>query len=159
MPPTPVVLGAVIALVAISMLSASGLGVIRRVTALLTVVVVAAVVVPLGVLSTLIVPAEAGHGDKMAGSPERGQAVFQSAGCPACHTIAGLSTGTIGPELTRVGAVGAQRKPGVTADAYIRESIQNPNAFVVPGFAPQMPPGLASGENLEHLVAFLLTKQ
>lgn len=156
MPPTPVVMGAVIVLVAISMASASGLGVIAPVKSLLTVVLVAAVVVPVGFLSTLVAPAEEHY--VAGGSPERGQGVFQQAGCIGCHTITGISSGTIGPNLNQIGSTAATRKAGMSAEAYIRESIQNPSAFVVPGFANQMPPGLASGENLDHLVAFLLTR-
>ncbi|HEV8633244.1 MAG TPA: hypothetical protein VG370_03230, partial [Chloroflexota bacterium] len=33
-----------------------------------------------------------------------GRGLFQAKGCPTCHTIAGLSQGTIGPELTHVGS-------------------------------------------------------
>ena len=48
-----------------------------------------------------------------------------------------------------------------TAEAYIRESITHPNAFVVPGFpSPSpMPPGLVAGQDLNDLVAFLLTQR
>jgi hypothetical protein len=45
------------------------------------------------------------------------------------------------------------------AAAYIRESIENPTAFVAPGFAPAMPPGLAQGAEVDDLVAYLLTRQ
>lgn len=45
----------------------------------------------------------------------RGAALFQAAGCGACHRIAGTpATGTIGPDLTRVGArrfIGAAMLP------------------------------------------------
>jgi len=38
----------------------------------------------------------------------RGRDVFVEAGCPACHTIRGVAeTGTLGPDLTRVGARGS----------------------------------------------------
>jgi len=38
------------------------------------------------------------------GDPQKGEAVFQSSGCSACHMIAGQG-GSIGPELTRIGAM------------------------------------------------------
>lgn len=38
------------------------------------------------------------------GDPKKGEALYNSSGCPACHMIAGQG-GSIGPELTRVGAV------------------------------------------------------
>lgn len=157
MPPTPVVLTAVVVLVLISMLAAHGLGVVGRVRALAVVVAVAAVVAPLGYVSEQIPKAEE-HGGG-GGSPERGKAFFRDqGGCGTCHTMAGISAGTIGPELTHVATVAETRKPGLSAEGYIRESIQSPTAFVAPGFSPQMPPGLASGQNLEDLVAFLMTK-
>jgi len=38
------------------------------------------------------------------GDPAKGEALYQSDGCPACHMIAGQG-GNIGPELTRIGAM------------------------------------------------------
>jgi putative heme-binding domain-containing protein len=37
------------------------------------------------------------------GDPEKGKALYNSSGCPACHMISGQG-GSIGPELTRIGA-------------------------------------------------------
>ena len=161
MPPTPVVLGAVIVLVAISMIAASAIGVIGLTKALGTVVVAAIVVIPLGYLSTIFAPAEVAHGgERGKGEAGHGETLFRQGACPTCHTIQGISTGTIGPDLTHIATVGASRKAGIAADAYIRESIEQPNAFVAPGFSSPsaMPQGLAAGPQLDDLVAFLLTK-
>ena len=81
------------------------------------------------------------------------------AGCTACHTIDGLegATGNIGPNLTTVGVRARARVVGVSADVYLRTSVENPTAFVVEGFPPAMPGGLASGTDLDNLVAFLLS--
>jgi len=38
------------------------------------------------------------------GNPKKGEALYNSSGCPACHMIAGQG-GSIGPELTQVGAM------------------------------------------------------
>jgi cytochrome c oxidase cbb3-type subunit III len=38
------------------------------------------------------------------GDPEKGEAVFKSSACSACHMIAGQG-GSIGPELTRIGSM------------------------------------------------------
>jgi cytochrome c oxidase cbb3-type subunit III len=40
---------------------------------------------------------------KAPGDPEKGEAIYNSSGCSACHMIAGEG-GSIGPELTRIGA-------------------------------------------------------
>lgn len=92
----------------------------------------------------------------------RGREVFVNSGCGACHTIEGISNATVGPNLTQIGEVAATRKPGVSAEKYIRESIVNPQAYVVEGFNPVMPAIFAdtlSQEQLEDLVAFLLAQK
>ncbi len=93
-----------------------------------------------------------------------GKAVFTGKGtCFACHTIQGVSAGTVGPDLTDIGAEGHTPKPGMSAEAYIRESIEDPNAFVSHGFPPgMMPQGLKNnmtGPEFEALVAFLLAQK
>jgi cytochrome c oxidase cbb3-type subunit 3 len=60
-----------------------------------------------------------------AGNAQRGAAVYQASGCASCHVIDGQG-GTLGPELT---AIGARR--GAT---YLRESIVTPAAAHPPGY-------------------------
>ncbi len=90
-----------------------------------------------------------------------GQQVFSGRGCVACHTIEGLSSGSIGPDLTHLASNAPGRVSGQSAEEYVRDSILNPGAFVVDGFAAgTMPPGLvAEGPDLDNLVGFLLTLQ
>lgn len=92
---------------------------------------------------------------------ERGKALFVSNGCAACHTLSAVpgATGNVGPSLDGVGARAASRRPGVSAEAYLRESIQSPNAFVVPGFQPLMPQLPLADDELAALVALLLAQQ
>ena len=98
-------------------------------------------------------------------APDPGRLIFMSQGCAACHTIAGISNptsgATSGPDLTHIATIAAIRKPSLAAEAYIIESIQDPEAFVVARFKPLMP-ALAGGittRELEDLVAFLLKQQ
>jgi mono/diheme cytochrome c family protein len=96
------------------------------------------------------------------GDASAGPSVFAAKGCVACHTIQGLSgaVGQIGPELTNLATSAASRVAGESADAYIREAIEDPPAFVVDGFAPIMPATIRSTMNdteFEDLVAYLLT--
>lgn len=93
---------------------------------------------------------------------EKGKQVYVANGCGACHTIAGLSSSPIGPELTHIGTVGATRKTGLSAESYIRESIIKPGAFLVSGFPPMMPPTYEqtlSAEDLTNLIAFLAAQK
>ncbi len=94
-------------------------------------------------------------------APDPGELIFMSKGCSGCHTIAGISTATIGPDLTHIATIAATRKPSLSARDYIMESIEDPGVFVVAGFKPLMP-ALAGGitaRELEDLVDFLLKQQ
>lgn len=71
-------------------------------------------------------------------------AAINKGGCTACHTIPNIpgAVGQVGPNLSNIGVDAANRRPGYTAQEYIRESLQEPNAFTAPEcpFGP-CPPG------------------
>ncbi|MBX3049663.1 MAG: c-type cytochrome [Anaerolineales bacterium] len=95
-------------------------------------------------------------------TPEgRGQVVFAAQGCTACHAISGLSTGNVGPVLDGLASRAGNTVAGLSAEEYIHQSIVDPNAYIVPGFAegimPQNFAELMSEDQLNDLVAFLLT--
>ena len=92
---------------------------------------------------------------------ERGTQIYRQKGCASCHRIGDLG-GTIGPPLTHIGMVAATRKPGMSAEEYIRESILDPAAYVVPGYPDVMSRGLSRGltqEDFDDLVRYLLSLQ
>ena len=90
-----------------------------------------------------------------------GAKVFAAKGCGSCHTIDSVpgAADAVGPQLDGVASRAGSRKPGLSAEGYIRESIETPGAFVVEGFANIMPPlrGSMTDVEFESLVAFLLT--
>ena len=51
----------------------------------------------------------------------------------------------------------------MSAEAYIKESILTPDAFIAPGFQPNLMPGTfgqtLSGQQIDDLVAFLLSRK
>ena len=52
------------------------------------------------------------------------------------------------------------RKPSTGAEDYIRQSVLDPGAYVVPGYPDTMPRGLTRGmtqEDFDDLVRFLLS--
>ena len=88
---------------------------------------------------------------------EAGAKLFQSQGCIVCHSPGARIPA---PMLTNVfgNPVTLQGGSTVIADeAYLRESIVNPQAKVVEGFQPLMPTfqGLASEEQLLQLIAYI----
>lgn len=71
---------------------------------------------------------------------EVGAEIVQGRGtCLSCHTMSGETGGRF-PDLANIGAVAGERKPGMGQVEYLAESLYEPNAFVVEGFLPGMPP-------------------
>jgi cytochrome c551/c552 len=94
-----------------------------------------------------------------AGNPTAGKAVFMgAAGCAACHTFkpAG-ATGKVGPDLDDLTTEAATAKESL--DAFVRESIVSPDAYIAPGFSKGiMPTNFGSSlkaTQVDDLVAFL----
>ena len=103
-------------------------------------------------------------GEQPATSPpvrHPGSALFIQSGCATCHTIDTLDgpSGTLGPNLTQVGGRAGERIAGLSGEEYLRQSIEDPGAFIVPSFSPLMPAGLVSGSDLNTVVEYLLTLQ
>lgn len=89
----------------------------------------------------------------------RGRQVYRQLGCAQCHQIDG-SGGRLGPDLSHVATAAATRRPGTAAVDYIEESIDQPGAYIVPGFNDVMPRALArdlSDFDRESLIRYLMT--
>ncbi len=93
-----------------------------------------------------------------AGTPaEEGLTVFNQRGCGSCHTVAGLSTGTIGPNLThfatRTTFAGSMFDNN---DANLRRWLSDPLG-VKPGNKMLIPGGRLSADEVTKLIAYLNT--
>ncbi len=91
------------------------------------------------------------HNDKnFAGTPlvTRGRALFFKEGCFGCHRIQGLSSGTIGPDLTEVGR---ERKVD-----YLWGHIVDPRAYTPTSVMPQF---RLSDDERRALVVFLKSRR
>lgn len=110
---------------------------------------------PLGV----IVPIT---GDGETAAPEGVPASFVTT-CGICHTVADAgTTGVIGPELSNIATIAATDRAaatGLSAEEYIRQSIEEPAAYLSPDYNPLMTAGLKDvlGDDYEAVVAYLLT--
>jgi cytochrome c oxidase subunit 2 len=87
-----------------------------------------------------------------------GQQLFQTLGCASCHGANG--EGGRGPTLAGLYGRQTPLESGQTIradEAYIRESILNPQAKIVAGFGPIMPTfqGQVTEDQLVQLVAFI----
>jgi mono/diheme cytochrome c family protein len=103
---------------------------------------------------TLVPPADLSEDAKA------GQRLLTGKGaCVGCHVVQTVG-GATGPNLNGIGTRAAERKPGLDAAAYIRESIRQPQAFITPGYAPLMPAyteGQLSDQEVNQIIEYLLT--
>ena len=92
------------------------------------------------------------------GARDPGLAVFESAGCGGCHTLAvARSTGETGPELDDLSARAEQA--GMPLEEFVRESILEPDARKAAGFEQAEMPDTFDDlprEQLDALVKFLV---
>lgn len=98
-----------------------------------------------------------------AGDPARGKAIFHGIGtCNACH-LTGDDATLVGPSLRGIASRAGGRKPGQSAETYLRAVILNPDENVVPGTTPGIMPRtfgkLLTAQQLDDLVAYLMTLQ
>ncbi len=100
---------------------------------------------------------KAADGGASGSATAAGKTIFVSNGCNGCHTFkpAGAN-GTVGPDLDKLSE--AAQKAGQPLNAFIRQSIVDPNAYIAPGYPRGvMPETFASlpKAQLDALVKFL----
>ena len=101
------------------------------------------------------------QGQRVTGEDEEdaGAAVFEEQGCGSCHTFGPAGTqAQTGPPLDALDE-DAKRHGREDAEAFVRESIVEPNALVHEGFQPNVMPhtyGRLPDEQIDALVQYLL---
>lgn len=117
-------------------------------------------------LCLLLSACSVGKDSNSSGEPEAGKILFQRGpgggvpACASCHSTE-ASEVIIGPSLAGVVSRAGERKQGMSAEDYLRESVLNPNAYVVEGFSKgimyQKFKDVLSQEDVDNLIAYLLT--
>ena len=111
------------------------------------------------------------------GDPDRGRQIFENGGekytdaktghisstyiCISCHSLDGSEGPVHSPSLQGISERAGHRVPGLSAADYIRQSILEPDAYVVEGTKYRMgrfPSILLTEAEVDDLVAFLLTQ-
>ncbi len=88
---------------------------------------------------------------------EEGLTVFNQRGCGSCHTVAGVSSGTIGPNLTHFATRTTFAGSIFTNnDANLRKWLADPQG-VKPGNKMLIPGGRLSPDEITKLIAYLNT--
>lgn len=95
---------------------------------------------------------ETSNGDSISG-----EKAFNDNGCSACHSTG--SDKIVGPGLAGVSQRAESRVTGQTAEEYIRNSIRNPNDYIVEGFASNVMIAFEdlSDSEIDDLIAYLRT--
>jgi mono/diheme cytochrome c family protein len=123
-------------------------------------IVITAVIVVLLAGATVAVYAYDPADEPSAVETADGQTVFLTAGCTGCHTINGVSeTAQIGPNLTDLSERAGDRVEGLSADEYVRQSVLDPQAYIVEGYGEFMPALPLDAGEVDALVAFLLSER
>ncbi len=110
---------------------------------------------------TSAAPASTVPASALKGDPSKGPALLVSKTCGTCHMVKGVkgAAGNIGPALDGIATTAATRVAGLDAEAYLHQSIEQPQAFVVPKYQPVMPAlrTTLSDQEYADLIAYLLT--
>jgi len=119
----------------------------------------------LAVVLALVTVVTWSRGDHVAGGSvaTSGADLFAAKGCATCHTGPDSKARVgVGPPLDSARDWASSRRPGMTAAAYLAESIERPAAFISPAFHSDggpttgMPELLLSDVEIEALVNYLL---
>lgn len=91
-----------------------------------------------------------------AGASE-GETLIEEFNCIACHV---LGDNSIAPRFQGLADRAGDRRPALSAEQYLFESIVDPGAFLVEGYANAMPANYAERlgrEEIGHIIAYLRT--
>jgi mono/diheme cytochrome c family protein len=91
---------------------------------------------------------------------QKGERLFRTL-CLGCHGVRPDAPEVLGPNLAGIATRAASNPDGLSAEAWLRREIVDPNAVITPGFQPNLMPQnygqqLSTAE-IDALVAYMLT--
>ncbi|MCS7061934.1 MAG: c-type cytochrome [Anaerolineae bacterium] len=90
-----------------------------------------------------------------AGDADSGAKLFASIGCNACHSVQ-KDQRLVGPSFYGLWTRSANNSAGLSAKAYLYQSIVQPNAVIVEGYQPNlMPPNYATVLSVQQMADIL----
>jgi cytochrome c oxidase subunit II len=95
------------------------------------------------------------------GDPENGRVIYESGGevgipCASCHSLDG--TKIVGPSWQGLAERAGTRIEGMSGPEYLKQSIREPSAHVVEGFADVMPHTFGetlTDDEIDDVIAFI----
>ena len=112
----------------------------------------------LGQVSLQVLATPTPSPEDLAARAGAGKELFVTSGCADCHAVSNVSQGQGGPDLTGIANTAASRRPGYTAEAYLREAFLVPNTYRVEGYPEDVVcGGVLSQSQLDELISFLLS--
>jgi mono/diheme cytochrome c family protein len=90
---------------------------------------------------------------------QNGEALLTQYGCAACHVVG--AENNVAPSFDGLAARAAERRPPLTAEAYLYESIVHPTAYLVEGYPASMAQDYRerlTDDELGDIIAYLLTR-
>lgn len=91
--------------------------------------------------------------------PQRGAELVEHHACVGCHRSGAAN---IAPPFVGIAERVAERRPPLSAEAYLYESIEYPTAYVVEGYSASMPQNygrILSERDLGDIIAYLLSPE
>ena len=113
----------------------------------------------------LLMLAACGTTAQSASTPEpasEGRRIF-GLWCGGCHAVTANAPAGVGPGLAGIATRAATKPDGLSATAWLRREVVDPNAAVTPGYTPGFMPTTYGRDlrpdQLDALVAYMLTLQ
>ncbi len=93
---------------------------------------------------------------------EAGRVLFARYGCSSCHVLTDAGgAGIVGPSLDGIGSRAGETLAGTDAETYLRQSILEPNAYIVPPYLGNLMPAdfaqRVPTDEMDILVTYLLS--